>query len=150
MLPNPAQAGTPANLAGGQTAAGATSSYLICRAQMGTAGANTFYGTTTTQVQNGAGAGGALSFVYQVGNRNLESEVADTWTAGIVLRSPFEHALLNRITATFDWYSIAIDDAILRTPWIRALLCYARSRWPMRTRCGAGCTPACQRCFAIP
>jgi outer membrane receptor protein involved in Fe transport len=112
VLPLPSQANTPANIASGQTAAGATSTYLICQAQMGATGANTFY-NATPQVANGAGAGGGLSFVYQQGNRNLESEVADTWTAGFVLRSPFEHALLSGFTATVDWYQIAINDAIL-------------------------------------
>jgi outer membrane receptor protein involved in Fe transport len=112
VLPLPSQAGTPANIASGQTAAGALSSYLICQAQMGATGANTFY-NVTPQTANGAGAGGALTFVYQTGNPNLESEVADTWTAGVVVQSPFQHQLLSKLTATIDWYKIAIDDAIL-------------------------------------
>jgi len=113
VLPNPTQAGTVSSLASGQTAAGAQSTYLICRAQMGAAGANQFYGASTVQAAGGGGGGGALSFLYQIGNPNLKSEVADTWTAGIVFQSPFEHALLNKITATLDWYKISIDDAIL-------------------------------------
>jgi outer membrane receptor protein involved in Fe transport len=108
--PNPAVGGT-ATIASGQTAAGANSTYLICRAQMGAAGANTFY--TGNQVAGGGGQGGALSFVYQIGNRNLKSEVADTWTAGLVFQSPFESELLRHMTATIDWYQIAINDAIL-------------------------------------
>jgi iron complex outermembrane recepter protein len=112
-LPNTSQSGTTVNIASGQTAAGAQSTYQICRAQMGTSAATTFYGPSTVHAQNGAGAGGALSFVYQIGNPRLKSEVADTWTAGVVFQSPFEHALLNKITATIDWYKISIDDAIL-------------------------------------
>jgi len=46
------------------------------------------------------------------GDPNLKSEKGDTYTAGVVLNSPFEHALLNRITATIDWYSIRIKDNI--------------------------------------
>ncbi|RYZ66915.1 MAG: TonB-dependent receptor, partial [Proteobacteria bacterium] len=95
-------------LASGQSAAGANSTYLICRAQMG-AGATPFYNAAPPAGTSFNGAG----FTYQQGNRGLESEIADTWTAGIVLRSPFESALLNRITATVDWYQIAINNAIL-------------------------------------
>ena len=95
-------------LASGQTAAGANSTYLICRAQMG-AGAAPFYAAAPPAGTSFNAAG----FTYQKGNDQLESEVADTWTAGVVLRSPFENALLNRITATIDWYQIAINKAIL-------------------------------------
>ena len=49
----------------------------------------------------------------QVGNPNLDSEKANTWTAGLVVESPFEHPLLHGITATVDWYRINIKDAIL-------------------------------------
>jgi iron complex outermembrane receptor protein len=101
--------GGPARLASGQTAAGAQSAYLICQAQMGLQGANTFY-----EVNNQpAAGGGGFAWVNQIGNANLTSEKADTWTAGVVLRSPFEHALASNITATVDWYSVAINDAIL-------------------------------------
>ncbi|MEO8316043.1 MAG: TonB-dependent receptor, partial [Pseudomonadota bacterium] len=110
VLPNPAQAGTTAKLAGGQTAAGATSTYLICQAQMTPVGAGNFYGPTTIQAGGGAAPG---RFANQIGNPNLDSEVADTWTGGVVLRSPFEHPLLNRFTATFDYYQIGINGAIL-------------------------------------
>ncbi len=82
-------------LASGQTAAGAQSTYLVCRAQMG-AGATPFYNAAPPAGTSFNG----LGFTYQQGNANLESEVADTWTAGVVLRSPFEHPLLNRLTAT--------------------------------------------------
>jgi len=46
------------------------------------------------------------------GDRNLKSEKGDTWTAGVVLNSPFQHALLQRSTLTIDWYQIKIQDAI--------------------------------------
>ncbi len=110
VIPNPvpASGGPGGVLAGGQTAAGAQSAYLICQAQMGTVGAGFFYAN-----QQPGATGGGFAWVNQIGNANLDSEKADTWTAGVVLRSPFEHALLSNITATVDWYSIAIDDAIL-------------------------------------
>jgi outer membrane receptor protein involved in Fe transport len=107
---NPFPGGATPTLAAGQTQAGATSAYLICRAQMGTAGAAQFYGPT--QAQPGAGGGG-FAWINQIGNPKLDSEKAKTYTAGVVLRSPFEHALLNRVTVTADWYQIAIKDAIL-------------------------------------
>lgn len=109
-LPTNPNTGLPTQLAAGQTAAGAQSAYLICRAQMGTVGANQFYGAT--QAQPGAGGGG-FAWINQIGNPNLDSEKAKTYTAGVVLRSPFDNALLNRITFTADWYQIKIDHAIL-------------------------------------
>ncbi|MET0290797.1 MAG: TonB-dependent receptor [Steroidobacteraceae bacterium] len=46
------------------------------------------------------------------GNADLDSETAKTWTAGVVLRSPFESSYLNRATLAIDWYSIDIQGAI--------------------------------------
>ncbi|MET0282614.1 MAG: TonB-dependent receptor [Steroidobacteraceae bacterium] len=46
------------------------------------------------------------------GNTALKSEEAKTWTAGVVLRSPFQSEALNRITLAVDWYSIDIAGAI--------------------------------------
>jgi outer membrane receptor protein involved in Fe transport len=46
------------------------------------------------------------------GNRNLGSEEAKTWTAGVVLRSPFESDALRNMTLAVDWYSINIEGAI--------------------------------------
>jgi iron complex outermembrane receptor protein len=53
--------------------------------------------------------GGTLTFQ---GNPDLKSEQGDTYTAGVVLKSPFDHALLQGITATVDWYRIKISDPI--------------------------------------
>jgi iron complex outermembrane recepter protein len=114
-------ASPPSNRASGQTAAGATSAYLICRAQMGvtaaipvTATTNAFYGSSTVVPTTAPpAAGGALfAWVNQQGNPDLQSETADTWTGGFVLRSPFENALLSGLTATVDWYQIGLKDAI--------------------------------------
>jgi outer membrane receptor protein involved in Fe transport len=46
------------------------------------------------------------------GNPNLKSEKGQTWTAGVVLASPFTHPLLSRLSATADWYEARIDDPI--------------------------------------
>jgi iron complex outermembrane receptor protein len=45
------------------------------------------------------------------GNPNLKPEEGRTWTAGLVLRSPFEGALSN-LTTSLDWYRIQISGAI--------------------------------------
>jgi iron complex outermembrane recepter protein len=94
-------------IAPGQTTAGQQSAYLICRAQMGTTGATTFYAQNAT-----GGAGGAFNWVLQKGNPTLESEKADTYTAGLVFSSPFESPWLSGVTASFDWWKVTIKDAI--------------------------------------
>lgn len=46
------------------------------------------------------------------GNPELKSEKGQTWTAGIVLNSPFSHPLLSRLSTTVDWYEARIDNPI--------------------------------------
>lgn len=46
------------------------------------------------------------------GNRNLIEETADSYTAGVVWRSGFDHPLLSRLSASLDYYEIKITDAI--------------------------------------
>jgi hypothetical protein len=43
---------------------------------------------------------------------DLESEEADTYTAGVVLTSHFENPWLSGLSATLDWYSVDIQNAI--------------------------------------
>ena len=80
----------------------------LCSAQINLWGGNN---ASTYHVNpNGfIAAGGVLTFA---GNPNLKSEKGDTWTAGLVLNSPFEHPLAQRITSTLDWYRIKITDPI--------------------------------------
>jgi hypothetical protein len=56
------------------------------------------------------GAGGGAVLIS--GNRNLESEKGQTWTMGLVLSSPFQQPLLERLTATVDWYEARVDGPI--------------------------------------
>jgi outer membrane receptor protein involved in Fe transport len=60
--------------------------------------------------------GGTTYFPFVIGvtegNRALESEKADTVTIGVVLRSPFETAALQRLTLSVDYYKVDIDNAI--------------------------------------
>ena len=53
-----------------------------------------------------------ITIDHDMGNANLKPEVAHTWTAGIVLRSPFQSTLLTRFQGSVDWYSILINGAI--------------------------------------
>jgi outer membrane receptor protein involved in Fe transport len=57
----------------------------------------------TAQVQPAAQIEGLFG-----GNPTLEEEVADTWTAGVVLRPRF----VPRLNVTVDYYDIKIDNAI--------------------------------------
>ena len=49
------------------------------------------------------------------GNPNLQPEQAKTWTAGTVLRSPFDADALRRLTLTLDYYNVTINSAIAPT-----------------------------------
>lgn len=109
VLPDPVlQPGEPeTQLAAGQTQAGALSTYLICQAQMGAEGANTFYS------QNAGGATGTtFNWILQEGNRNLTSETADTWSFGAVIQSPWDSPWLAGLSGSFDWWQVEIEDAI--------------------------------------
>ncbi|MCC6202000.1 MAG: TonB-dependent receptor [Gammaproteobacteria bacterium] len=100
-------------LAPGQSQAGADSAHLICQAMMGGAGSvaeTQFYTVTNATVQAG---GGGFAWVLQQGNPNLQSEKANTWTAGFVMRSPFESPWLANTTLIVDWYKVNIKDAIM-------------------------------------
>ncbi len=49
-----------------------------------------------------------LDIAIQQGNPSLQSETADTYTAGVVMNLPFAE----RLTLTLDWYRINLDHAI--------------------------------------
>lgn len=46
------------------------------------------------------------------GNQNLVPEVSDTYSVGIVLKSPFQNEWLANLTASLDYYDITLDGAI--------------------------------------
>jgi outer membrane receptor protein involved in Fe transport len=48
----------------------------------------------------------------QSGNASLQPETARTYTAGVVLKSPFQNPLLSRLQLSLDYYKIHITDAI--------------------------------------
>jgi outer membrane receptor protein involved in Fe transport len=63
---------------------------------------------------NGASATGTFGFAFPTlrGNDTLRPEEADTWTAGVVLSSPFSSELLSNMRLSVDWFNIKVDDAI--------------------------------------
>ena len=92
----------------GNNAANAANVKTLCTTLMDRAGpdaTNTYY--TGTQ-----GQGAAFVFPTLTGNANLKPEVADTWTLGAVISSPFDSAWLNRLRLAVDFYSIKVKDAI--------------------------------------
>ena len=69
-------------------------------------------GTPITTSYPGLGFYFPLALDQQAGNPQVRSETGKTWTVGTVLKSPFDSPLLNRMTATIDYYNITIDGAI--------------------------------------
>lgn len=80
----------------------------LCTQLMGAAAAATFYNPATQPT----GAFFPFVTVTNQGNQKLTSETADTVTAGFVFRPAFEAKLLSKLTASIDFYSIKIEDAI--------------------------------------
>lgn len=124
---DPVNTGEPLALgvyAGGQNSTGATSTYLICQAQMiaASTGAglaantatSTYYGGTDQGTSAFPATGFANAWLQQVGNSNLRSEKADTYSFGFVLngRGLSDNAWVSGITASVDWWKVSIDDAI--------------------------------------
>jgi iron complex outermembrane recepter protein len=104
---------TTPTLAPGQTAAGAASARLICEAQMNSLNADPTSGTAATYYNTQAQVTTTnTGFNNQRGSTSLNSEVAGTWTAGLVFQSPFESPWLRNLTTTLDWYKIDISDVI--------------------------------------
>ncbi|CAN7258999.1 TonB-dependent receptor [Phenylobacterium sp. LjRoot164] len=60
--------------------------------------------------------GTAQVFALTGGNPDLQEETADTFSFGAVLTSPFEHPLLSRMSASIDYYSIKVKDAVGSLP----------------------------------
>lgn len=60
--------------------------------------------------------GTAQVFALTGGNPDLQEETADTFSIGAVVQSPFEHPLLSKMSASLDWYSIKVKDAVGNLP----------------------------------
>jgi outer membrane receptor protein involved in Fe transport len=85
--------------------------------------AASFYAAGQENTRQPAGTGGGGSFPVTVGNQYyreninpdvapLKSEIADTWTVGAVIRSPFTSPALSRLSLTVDYFNIKIKDPI--------------------------------------
>ena len=97
----------------GNSAAAAADVQAVCRQVMDrTGGAGTGADYYNRVVSAQPLPGGAFAWVNVKGNPDLAPEVADTWTAGIVLQSPFTSPALSRLRLSVDWYSIKISGAI--------------------------------------
>jgi len=59
-----------------------------------------------------AGTTGGIAFNIQKGNPNLDSEKGETYTIGLVMRSPFESPLASNISAAIDYYEATVSNAI--------------------------------------
>jgi outer membrane receptor protein involved in Fe transport len=60
--------------------------------------------------------GTAQVFALTGGNPDLQEETADTFSIGAVIQSPFESPLLSRMSASIDYYSIKVQDAVGQLP----------------------------------
>jgi iron complex outermembrane recepter protein len=132
-------------IAGGQTAAGALSTYLVCLAQMGASSttastaSNAFYASATPS------NGGGFAWVNQQGNPNLRSETADTWTGGLVMTSLSDSPWFSGMSAAIDYYKIDVKNAILLSSIDYAnYLCYGTNTVTNDAQAQAQAqTPAC-------
>jgi len=72
----------------------------LCAAQSGVAGGASY-------VQPFGQATGITG-----GNPDLDTEKADSWTAGLVFNSPWDGTYSSNLTATLDYWSIELEDVI--------------------------------------
>lgn len=87
-------------------ASGAGFAMDLCRAMMGNTGADQYYSFDPTE-QNGQ-----LGLARDEGNPDIQSESADTWTAGLVIQSPSDDFFWGGFSGSLDWYEIEITDMI--------------------------------------
>jgi outer membrane receptor protein involved in Fe transport len=100
----------------GNSASQAADVLAVCRAVMDNTGgpgtADAYYAPGRAQ----PAAGGGFSFPTIRGNANLRPEIANTYTAGIVIRSPFTSPALSRLRLSVDWFNIKLKNAIGVSP----------------------------------
>jgi iron complex outermembrane recepter protein len=112
--------GNPLGFTAGPNNPNAANVQAMCRLMIarndsaGTAVDN-FYGNgTTIPASPGSTSNATFGFAFPttIGNPNLSPENAKTWTAGIVVNSPFTSDLLSRLRLSVDWFEINVTDAI--------------------------------------
>ena len=134
----------------GETAAQATSAYNICRALMGTTGAAFYYGGN--HAAQAASAPAPYGFENQIGNEKLQAEKGHTWTAGLVLSSPWRgNAWIGNMHASADWYDIKINGAIeLQAVDEVKQACYGQNAPDAATAAVVAASAPCQLVSRIP
>src|SRR5690606_13747705 len=90
------------NVGGAQ---GAAFSLELCKAMMGAVAADYYAEAPEDQSLN-------TGLARDEGNLDIQSEEAETWTLGVVLRSPFDDAFWGGFRGSIDWYEIEITDMI--------------------------------------
>jgi len=93
----------PSNANGSQVQA-------LCRELMDRSGDS----TAKTTYYNGTQSNSTFGYAWPtlIGNPDLSTEKANTWTAGFVIDSPFSGPALERLRLSVDWFDIRVDDAI--------------------------------------
>jgi iron complex outermembrane recepter protein len=141
-LANPlAFSANPANANGANVQA-------VCRIQMeasGNAAADEDY-------YRGVQSPSTFGFVFPttIGNPNLTPEKGSTWTAGVVITSPVQSALLSRFRLSVDWFDIQIDNAIgEQTVAVALQQCYDPALNPAWAN-GAAAVAASPFCQLVP
>ncbi|MEJ0038210.1 MAG: TonB-dependent receptor [Gammaproteobacteria bacterium] len=81
----------------------------LCSAIIGT-GASPFDDNPSGFTGDGRQDGGEIEI--RSGNPELKSEKGQTYTLGVVFRSPFERALSRSLTIAIDWYRAKVAEAI--------------------------------------
>jgi outer membrane receptor protein involved in Fe transport len=130
-------------------AAGAANSLAICKALMdrgtGTSVGSTYYYTGQGGTAQPAPAPAPFGFENQLGNQNLKAEKAHTWTAGIVLSSPWQNPWVGNLHAAIDWYDIKVVGAIeFQAPDEVAANCLRLDGSTPAAAAAAATSPQCQ------
>jgi iron complex outermembrane receptor protein len=87
----------------------------LCRDMMTAAGQWNFYDSRTIADEPARPGGQPAARPHATvlfGNPNIQPETADTWTAGLVMTSPFSKPWAENLSVTLDWYSIELTDII--------------------------------------
>jgi outer membrane receptor protein involved in Fe transport len=125
----------------GNSAATAADVKAVCAAVMdNTGGPGTSAAYYARPVGQQPAPGGGFSFPTIQGNPNLKPEIADTYTFGVALSSPFSTPLLSRLRLTVDWYQIKLRNAIGVSPAATIQRCFDPFYNPLVT--GAAGSPA--------
>lgn len=115
-------------------AQGAAHSLALCKTMMGAAAAD-YYAELPEDQPSGTG------LARDEGDLGIRSEEAETWTLGLVLRSPSEDKFWGGFRGSIDWYEIEITDMIALQSGDAV---FERCLSPALNPTGSPTIPACQ------